>query len=186
MLGESQLNVYILGAELSPRQRQRIQAQVQTALRSLPPWVFNLVSRRIAALGVRNFPLIIEPQDKLRERPQVLSLGRIDNRPAVRLMPQLTDNGVTWGQGHRYLIAKAVAYLAAPEPSDAVFWEDWSSAIEGDRLRDVAGSIDKQWQGSTDLGLLVEIFAAFAISPAHERWGRLPRLRAFMADWSGA
>jgi len=186
VLGESQLNVYILGADLTSRQRERIQAQVQAALRSLPPWAFQLVSRRIEALGVRNLPLVIEPRTGGSVSSQVLSLGHIEERPAVRLMPRLRESGVDWGQNQRYLVAKAVAYLAAPEPLDAIFWSRWSGAVQADQLRNKARSIAEQWQETTDLGLLVEMFAAYALNPAHTRWSGLPRVKQFLDEWRQA
>jgi len=186
VLGESQLNVYILGADLTPRQRERIQAQVQTALRSLPGWVFQLVSQRIAALGVRNLPLIIEPQALSEAPSQVISLGRIESRPAVRLMPRLSEERLEWGQDHRYLVAKAVAYMAAPEISEESFWARWGTAIEEDRLRETARRADDQWEDASDLGLLIEMAAACALTPDHNRWNDLPRVRSFLDEWRGA
>jgi hypothetical protein len=55
MLNESRLNIYVRGSDLSRRQRERIQAQVRTGLRSLPTWVFDLLRERIDALGIANF-----------------------------------------------------------------------------------------------------------------------------------
>lgn len=186
MLGESQLNVYILGADLTPRQRERIQAQVQAALRLLPPWAFQLVTRRIADLGVRNLPLVIEPQADDSASPKVLSLGHIGERPAVRLMPRLRESSLDWGQNQRYLVAKAVAYLAAPEPKDSIFWSRWSEAVQADQLRSKARSIEEQWEETTDLGLLVEMFAAYALNPGHGRWSDFPRVKQFLDEWRQA
>lgn len=186
MLGESQLNVYILGADLTARQRERIQAQIQTALRSLPGWVFQLVSQRIASLGVRNLPLIIEPQPPSEAPSQVISLGRIESRPAVRLLPCWKDERLDWGQDHRYLVAKAVAYMATPEISEESFWARWATAAEEDQLRETAQRVDDQWEDASDLGLLIEMAAACALTPDHNRWNDLPHVRSFLDEWRGA
>ncbi len=181
MLGESRLNVYILGADLTPRQQERVQAQMQTALRSLPAWAFQLLTKRIEALGVPNVPLIIEPQTA--PGSQVLSLGNVENRPAVRLLPRLRQNRIDWGQDRIYLLAKAVAYMAAPASSETGFWTRWAHAVARDQLRDKAQEIGDQWQDATDLGLLFEMFAAYALTPDHERWSNLPHIRSFLDDW---
>ena len=184
MLGESQLNVYILGAELSQRQRQRIQAQVQTALRSLPSWAFGLLSQRIDSLGVRNLPLVVEPlPEGDRDTSQVISLGHIDTRPAVRLLPRLSDSDVIWGQDQRHLVAKAVAFMAAPQLSDDSFWRRWSRAIEADDLRRKAGELNPEWNTESDLGLLIEMFAAYVLTPGHSRWADLPAIKVFLDTW---
>jgi len=98
-------------------------------------------------------------------------------------MPSLTESGVDWGQDPRYLVAKTIAYMAAPDPADADFWSRWSSAVLDDRLPDKARSIDEQWRESTDLGLLVEMFAAYALNTAHDRWSDLPRVKSFLDGW---
>jgi hypothetical protein len=183
VLGESQLNVYILGADLTPRQRERIQAQVQAALRSLPPWAFQLVTERIETLGVRNLPLIVEPQTDDSASARVMSMGHIEGRPAVRLMPRLRQSNVDWGQDQRYLIAKAVAYLAAPAAADVGFWSRWSDAVQSDQLGDQARSIEERWRGATDLDLLVEMFAAYALNPVHSHWSDLPSVKQFLDEW---
>ena len=121
MLGESRLNVYVLGADLSPRQRERIQAQVQTGLRSLPAWVFDLLRQRIDALGVASLPLLIEPQAASNTH-RVLSLGRIESRPTVKLTPRIAEGQIAWGQGLPHLLAKAIAYIIAPDESSHDFW----------------------------------------------------------------
>lgn len=54
MLGESRLNVYVLGDNLSPRQREWIQAQIQAALQSVPQWTLDLVDGRIEEVRVGN------------------------------------------------------------------------------------------------------------------------------------
>src|SRR6266540_388779 len=128
MLVESGLNIYILGSDLTHRQRQRIQAQVRTALRSLPTWLFDLVRERIDALGVANLPLIIEPLSAARQHSQVISLGRIDSRPTVKLTTKLRRNGIDWGQDLRRLLAKAVAYISAPGSDSSDFWRRWADA----------------------------------------------------------
>ncbi|MCH8921077.1 MAG: hypothetical protein IIA23_10315 [Chloroflexi bacterium] len=62
MLQDSQLNVYIVGDNLSPRQRVQLQAQLDSALRALPQWCLDLVRAALERSGARNFPLVIEPQ----------------------------------------------------------------------------------------------------------------------------
>jgi hypothetical protein len=187
MLGESHLNVLIVGADLPSRQRERIQAQVQTALRSLPMWAFDLLRGRIAELGVRNLPLIIEPRARANGGAQVLSFGRIEGRPAVRLMPRLEGEAVDWGQDQRYLLAKAVAFMAAPlEDEQGEFWLRWRQAVALDRLPEKAREAGEHWEDAGDLALLVEMFAAFAVDPAHRRWGEFPEVRAFLESWRGS
>ncbi|MDO8616269.1 MAG: hypothetical protein Q7T33_11140 [Dehalococcoidia bacterium] len=183
MLGEPRLNIYILGSDLTAQQRQRVQAQVQTALRAIPGWAFQLLAGRMAELGVRNLPLMIEPRPARAPGSQALSLGRIESRPAVRLTPRLAGAEVEWGQDARYLVAKAIAYLAAPESTDTDFWSRWVEALEADRLREKALAVGAHWQDVTTLGLLIEMFAAYALEPQHRRWAGLPRVRAFLDDW---
>jgi len=183
MLGESQLNVYVLSDRLTPRQRQRIQAQVQTALRSIPSWVFELLRARIDALGVQNLPFIVEPQ--VEASPHVLSLGMIESRPAVRLLPEMLTNEVEWGQDIRYLVAKAVAYMAAPPPADNQFWRRWSHAARRDELRQEAAAIDHAWRDESERGLLVEVAAAYIQHPDAHRWSTMPRVKSFLDDWRG-
>ena len=182
MLDESRLNVYVLGSKLSPRQRERIQAQVQTALRSLPKWAFDLVRRRIDALGVMNLPLLIEPQPPAKPH-QALSLGRIDSRPAVKLMPQLVADEIVWGQDLRHLLAKGMAYIVAPAATAVDFWQGWRVAVRDDRLREKTSIIADQYEDETDLGLLIEMFAAYALKPAHRSWAGLPEVQAFLERW---
>lgn len=184
MLGESQLNVYILGDRLTPRQRQRIQAQVQTALRSIPGWAFELLRRRIDSLGVRNLSLIVEPQEEASA--QVLSLGMIESRPAVRLLPHLLADRVHWGQDTRYLVAKAMVYMAAPAPSDIEFWASWSDVVKADGVREEAVAIDPAWRDESDRGLLVEMGAAYTLNRDGARWLRMPRVKSFLDKWRGA
>ncbi len=74
MLGEPQLNVCILDADISPRLRERLQAQVQTAIRSLPRWPFALLTGRMAELGVAGLPLIVEPVNSV-DAAHPLGLG---------------------------------------------------------------------------------------------------------------
>ncbi len=186
MPGESQLNVYILGSDLSPRQRERLQAQVQAGLRSLPPWTLGLVSRRIEELGVRNLPLIVEPAEAGEGSWQALGLGELDGRPAVRLRPRLRGSEVDWGQDRPRLIAKAVAYLAAPDATDRGFWSRWEEAVEQDHLREATRRAGEQWADSTTLDLFLEMFAAYALSPQHARWRDLASVKAFFAGVEGS
>ncbi len=183
MPGESQLNVLIAGADLSPRQCERIQAQVQAGLRSLPRWVFDLLRARIAALGVQDLPLIVEPRTQ-RDRERVMSLGQMNGRPAVRLRPRVAGEAVDWGQDRRYLLAKAVAFLAAPpEETGRDFWSRWRQAVASDRLREKALETGEHWKDVSDRGLLVEMFAAFALDPGHRRWTEFPEAKGFLDSW---
>lgn len=183
MPGQSQLNVYIVGDSLTPRQRQRLQAQVQTALRSLPDWAFALLRRRLQELGLPNLPLIVEPGFSAEAGDQLMGLGEIEGRPAVRLMPRLRDEGVDWRQDQRYLVAKAVAYLAAP-PASGGFWTGWARAVHSDRLREKAREASERWTEASDLGLLMEMVAAYALNPQHQRWSDLPLVKAFLEEWT--
>jgi hypothetical protein len=182
MLDESRLNVYVLGSNLSPRQRERIQAQVQTGLRSLPKWAFDLVRRRIDSLDVMNLPLVIEPQASAKPH-QAISLGRIESRPAVKLMPQLVADEIVWGQDLRHLLAKGMAYMVSPDETAVDFWNGWRVAVRNDSLREKASAIAGDYEDETDLGLLVEMFAAYALKPAHRSWARLPEVHAFFERW---
>ncbi|HEV8575205.1 MAG TPA: hypothetical protein VGR43_10930 [Dehalococcoidia bacterium] len=182
MLGESRLNIYVLAPDLSSRQRERIQAQIATGLRSLPQWVFALLQQRIETLGSTNLPLIIEPQSSAVPF-QVLSLGRVESRPAVKLTPRLSPEGVDWGQDLRRLLAKAIAWILAPEDIDSPFWRRWKTAVEADQLRDKAADSIGGPHDDTDLGLLIEMFAAHALNPKHQNWDGLPRVRSFLEDW---
>ena len=184
MLRTGELNVYIIGDSLSPRERQRVQAQVQTALRSLPDWAFGLLHGRLQQVGAANLPLIVEPQTGDQAGPQALSLGQIEGRPAARLLPRLRGGDIDWRQDQRYLVAKAVAYLAAPPPSsDADFWARWSQAVASDGLGEKARATGEHWAGASDLDLLIEMFAAYALNPEHDRWAGLPSVRAFLDEW---
>ncbi len=183
MLGETRLNIYILGSDLSQRQRARIQAQVRTALRSLPQWLFDLVRERIDALGVANLPLIIEPQSAHTRQSQVISLGRIDSRPAVKLTPRLREEGIDWGQDLRRLLAKAAAYISAPGYDNSDFWQQWAEAAAADRLREMAADTADAFRVETDLGLLIEMFAAYALTPGSRRWRQMPAVRGFLETW---
>jgi len=182
MQGESRLNVYVLGPKLSPRQRERFQAQVQTALRSLPGSVFDLLRQRIDALGVMNLPLLIEPQPAPNAH-RVLSLGRIESRPAVKLMPRLVADEIDWGQDLPHLLAKAIAYVIAPDQDSQDFWRCWRDVLHNDRLREKVRAIAGEYEDETDLGLLIEMFAAYALRPAHRHWAELPEVQAFFEDW---
>jgi hypothetical protein len=182
MRDESRLNVYVLGSKLSPRQRERIQAQVQTALRSLPPWVFDLIRRRIDALGVMNLPLMIEPQPPAKPH-QAISLGQIESRPAVKLMPRLVADDIDWGQDLRHLLSKAMAYIVAPDETAVDFWQGWRVAVRDDRLRAKARAVAGGYEDETDLGLLIEMLAAYALKPAHRSWTGLPEVHEFLERW---
>jgi len=184
MTGESQLNVYIVGARLPPRLRQRLQAQLRTALRSLPEWPFDLLRRRLQALGASNFPLVVELRGDDASDERALSLGDIEGRPAAYLLPRLRGDSIDWRQDLRYLLAKAIAYLAAPPvDQDPAFWRDWAAAVEADDLRTRAAQAGEAWQAAGDLDLLLEMCAALALTPAHERWSALSAVRAFLERW---
>ncbi len=181
MLNKSRLNVYIEGSSLSPRQRERLQAQVQSALSALPNWAFDLLSRRIDALGIRNLPLIVSPEQA--DQPQAVTFGQIDGRPAVRLKPRLRGDAIEWPQDRRYLVAKAVAYMAAPDRADTGFWTRWSKAIAEDDLAATAAGVDGRWSDGTHVDLLIEMFAAYALSGTHSRWESLSHVRKFFDEW---
>ena len=183
MLGDSQLNVYILGSGLTPHQRERLQAQVQTALRALPSWSLELLRRRVQLLGVPNLPLIVEPRAPADASRQVIGFGQVESRPAVRLMPRLDGDSVNWGQDARYLVAKAVAYLAAPAAEDTGFWTRWAQAVADDGLKATAQAEGEHWAEATDLDLLLEMFAAYALSREHVRWSEMPAVKAFLEIW---
>lgn len=183
MLGESQLNVYVLGADLTPRIRERLQAQVQTALRSLPAWTVRLLKRRIDELGVPNLPLIVEPVASDITPSRSLGLGHIEGRPAARLMPRVAADRIEWLQEPRYLLAKAVAYMAAPGVENGGFWATWSHDIASDGLHGKASQINGQWSKETDLGLLIEMFAAYVVNPDHRRWETFPAVHTFLQSW---
>lgn len=183
MLGEPRLNVYVLDSEISPRLRERIQAQVQTAIRSLPSWTFSLLTERMTGLGVTGLTLLVDPT-KPAEPALPLSLGDIEGRPAALLRPRVSGNRIEWGQETRYLIAKAVGYLTAP-PSDAPFWVRWAEAVESDGLRATAAQSSAGWQDETDLGLLIEMFAAYAVRNGDNRWTQLPAIHSFLREWRG-
>lgn len=182
MLGESRLNIYVLAPDLSSRQRERIRAQINTGLRSLPRWVFDLLQERIEALGVSSLPLIIEPHASAIPF-RAFSLGRVETRPTVKLTPRLSPDGVDWGQDLRRLLAKAIAWILAPENIESPFWSGWNAAVEADRLRDRATDSGGEPHDDTDLGLLIEMFAAYALSPEHGRWKSLPHVHSFLQDW---
>ena len=184
MLADSRLNIYVAGADLSPRQRERIQAQLQTALRSLPPWVFELLQRRLQQLGAQNFPVVVEPAPRGQTGGRAFSLGHIEGRPAVRLYPRLAAAEIDWGQPLRQLLLKAAAYLAAPPPADAAFWQGWARAVQSDALRSKATQTGQHWAQATELDLLLEMFASCALNPEHARWRDLPAVRAFLREWA--
>ncbi len=182
MLDESQLNVYVLETNLSPRQRERLQAQVLTALRSLPRWVFGLLSQRLESLGVKNLPLIVEARSADDPSSQVISFGEIRGRPAARLTPRLQENGIEWEQDARLLVAKAAAYMASP-PRDDGFWQDWTAAIATDHLREADAVKTGGWSDATDLDLFIEMFAAYVTKTDHERWTAFAASRTFFDTW---
>jgi hypothetical protein len=182
VISESQLNVYIVGQELSPRVKERLQAQVQTALKALPPWVFEVLRRQLDGLGQRNFPVIVEARpDGSR---QAINFGQIDGRPAVRLLPRLHADSIDWGQPLAHLLAKAAAWLARPD--DVTFRESWSAAVSADSLHDAAGSTDSMWADAGDTDLLLEMFAALCAREDDRAWGHYPNVRRFLDNWRGA
>jgi hypothetical protein len=180
MLGESRLNVYVLDTEISPRQRERLQAQVQTAIRSLPCWTFSVLTNRMDEIGVSGLPLVIEPV-RATASPLPLSLGEIEGRPAARLRPTVAGETIEWGQDARSLVAKAVGYLAAPA-AESSFWAGWAAAMEQDSLRGRARESAAAWYDETDLGLFVEMFAASALRDGHFRWAELPAIHAMLRE----
>lgn len=180
MLGESRLNVYVLDADITPRLRERIQAQVETAIRGLPSWTFGLLTDRMNERGVSAMTLVVEPAGATPVRP--LSLGEIEGRPAACLRPNVSDNAIDWGQDARYLVAKAIGYLACPPP-DGLFWSNWTAAVEADGLRARAAASSAAWEDETDMGLLIEMFAAFALRDGDDRWSELPAIHNFLRDW---
>jgi len=182
MLDESQLNVYVLDSNLSPRQRERLQAQMLTALRSLPRWVFGLLSQRLESLDVRNLPLIVEARGADDPSSRVISFGEIEGRPSTRLMPRILDDGIEWEQDARLLAAKAAAYMARPAEGDG-FWQDWTDAIETDHLRETDAVKKGGWSDASDLDLFLEMVAAYMTKPEHERWTAFPASRAFFDAW---
>ncbi len=184
MTGESHLNIYIAGARLPPRLRQRLQAQLRTALQALPEWPFDLLRRRLQELGAANFPLVVEPRDEDVTGDRALSLGDIEGRPAAYLLPRLRGDEIDWRQDLRYLLAKAIAYLAAPPAEqDPRFWRDWAVAVAADGLREKAAQAGEAWRDAGDLDLLLEMFAALALTPDNERWSALVSVRAFLEEW---
>ena len=98
-------------------------------------------------------------------------------------MPHVSGTDVDWGMDQRYLVAKAIAYMAAPAKSDSEFWAGWSGALDSDGLRARAAEIAEEWAGESELGLLVEMTAADVMEPEHSRWSDLPAVRAFLDAW---
>lgn len=176
MLGDSRLNVYIQAAELSPRLRQRIQVQLETAFRAIPPWALGMLSARLDELGLRSALLMVEPMEGSSEA-RAMSCGEVDGRPAVRILPRVRGEVIEWGQDKRYLLAKAIGYLASPEPA-STFWAHWHSAIETDALRHKALVEAGAWNVATDMDLFLEMFAAYALTPRHSRWRQFPAVLA--------
>ncbi len=190
MLSDSQLNVYIVGDNLSPRQRVQLQAQLDSALRALPQWCLDLVRAALERSGARNFPLVIEPQppggDAVPTGRQALplSFGHIEGRPAAYLRPHLEGDRIEWPQDRRYLVAKAAAYVCLPPRDDVSdFWRRWAEAIAADALRDKATAAHEAWADASDADLLMEMFAAYALNPGHPRWADLPAVRGFLEGW---
>jgi hypothetical protein len=183
MLGEPRLNVYVLESNLSPRVRQRLQAQVQTAIRSLPRWTLSLLTDRMNEMGATGLPLIVEPAPNTGEA-HPLGLGEIDGCPAARLRPHVSKQTIEWTQDPQYLAAKAVGYLASP-PKGSAFWQRWAEAVDRDRLREAAAGASPSWEDTTDAGLLLEMFAAYALRDGHENWSRFPAVNAFLREWRG-
>ncbi|MBI1885175.1 MAG: hypothetical protein HYS09_02480 [Chloroflexi bacterium] len=182
MLRDSQLNVYVVGSDLSPRLRERLQAQVQSALRALPPWAFALLGQRLERLGQPSFTLVVEPQREAA--PKALTFGTLGEKPAVRLLPLLRGEAIDWRQDRRYLAAKAVAYLCTPgRDEDKGFWSRWEDACRADDLPGRAAGADQRWRGATPLDLLIEMFAAYALNAKDERWSQMPSVRRFFEEW---
>jgi len=98
-------------------------------------------------------------------------------------MPRLSGEAIEWGQDRRYMVLKAIAYMASPPPSNHEFWATWSRAVTADGLRTAASSVNARWDEATELDLLIEMFAAFALDQGHPNWSRRPAIRAFMEDW---
>ncbi len=183
MLSDSQLNVYVVGDKLSPRQRVQLQAQIDSALRALPQWSLDLIRAALSRTGVRNFPIVVEHQPADGDALP-LSLGRIEGRLAAYLRPRLDGDRIDWLQDRRYLVAKAAAYIAAqPRDEDADFWDRWSRAVAADALRDKAAAAAEAWADASDADLLIAMVAAYALNPAHPRWAELPAVRGFLEGW---
>ncbi|MCH7953959.1 MAG: hypothetical protein IIC25_08720 [Chloroflexi bacterium] len=182
MLDESQLNVYVLDSNLSPRQKERLQAQVLTALRSLPPWLFGLLTQRLEAIGAKNLPLIVEARTTDDPSTQIISFGEIEGRPSARLMPRLTADGIDWEHDPKLLVAKAATYMAAPASGDA-FWQRWNDAVAADRLRETDPVASGEWADASDLDLFLEMSAVYVTRPDHERWTRFAASRTFFDEW---
>jgi hypothetical protein len=188
MMGQSQIHVYIVAGEwLSPRLRERFQAEVQSALKAVPERAFMLLRSRLTTLGLSHFPFIVEPCAERGADSRVLSLGRLGDRPAVYLRPVLQGDGVDWRQERRWVVAKALAYLCLPDrEEDPDFWRRWALAAEEDRLAESAVGIDRRWAEASPVDLLLEMFAAWALSPGHRRWQDWPAVRRFLEDWQAA
>lgn len=181
MLSESRLNIYIAASDLKPRQRERIGAQVESALRSIPAWMLALLRRRLDEMQVSNALMIVEPQSDPGHN--AFDGGRIGDRPAFRLAPRIAGDTVDWGQDLRFLLAKGIAYLAAPSRKSEDFWAGWSASVQADGLEVIAATVDAAWSDAADLDYLVEMCAALALNSKHARWAELPHVMAFLNDW---
>jgi hypothetical protein len=114
-----------------------------------------------------------------------MSCGQIDGRPAVRLLPCIQGDSISWGQDSKHLMVKTTAYLAAP-PSDSPFWSQWRTAVEEDQLANKAREAAQAWAGATDLDLYLEMFAAYANDTTPSRWTNFPAVRTFFDTWRAA
>jgi len=135
----------------------------------MPRWVFDLLRQRIDALGIANLPLIIEPQTA-GSTHRVLSLGRIEARPTVKLTPRLRAEGLDWRQDLTRLLAKAVAYVTASDERDTDFWRRWKEARTATAFARRPVAVAGEYRDETDLGLLIDLFAAYVFIPELHRW----------------
>ena len=111
----------------------------------MPRWVFDLLRQRIDALGIANLPLIIEPQTA-GSTHRVLSLGRIEARPTVKLTPRLRAEGLDWRQDLTRLLAKAVAYVTAPDDGTPI------SGDAGKKRRTATAFARRPWLSPASTG----------------------------------
>jgi hypothetical protein len=123
-------------------------------------------------------------QPEAQADAKLLSVGYWGDKPAAYLLPVARGQDIDWRQERRYLLAKALAYLCAPRPEeDEAFWQRWRQAVEEDRLLHLAQDADQRWAAAKPLDLLMEMFAAYALSPEHRRWEELPAVRRFLDGW---